>query len=153
MNENPFAITEEEKAAFAEEFARTPNNVFAAAQRTFGSHKSLVNKCLWAANYLPLDENVLFLLEKAKDVGVNEDLPTVSDAARRAWELSQSADGEIAVKALKLFVEIRQFKEKAEKENEDDEKPAGVMEVPVYGSNEQWENALKEHQANSVTAH
>src|SRR4051812_40874678 len=98
--DNPFKITDDEKTAFSAELARAPKDPFTVAEKVFGDHKSLTNKCLWASYYLPHDLKVLGYLDAAKQAGITEVLPTVEDAARRAWEIASRANDKVSVEAL-----------------------------------------------------
>lgn len=111
-------------------------------------------RALRVANEWPNDPQVKTIREsliEAEEDGETAFLPTKADACRLAWNIARDADKytEDRLKALRLYGEMRGFIEKPTAvtvNNNTQNVSMRVLVVKDYGSNDDWEKALRQQQ-------
>ncbi len=145
----------EEKLKFAELLLKTPDEPFKAALALFPDD---VSRALWVAAHWPADPDVKAAQEEAlADSGSLSFLPSKAELARDIWQRMQgtktvegrliSPDADDYAKLAKLYAEVMNFIEKPSiTTNVNNVIVPKVIEIPNYGTAEEWENAATKQQ-------
>lgn len=110
-------------------------------------------RALRIANEWPNDPQVKAIRQsfvEAEEDGETAFLPSKADACRLAWNIARDAEKftEDRLKALRLYGEMRGFIEKpaAVQVNNQTNVAMRVLVVKDYGTNDDWETALRQQQ-------
>ncbi len=143
----------EEKAAYAALLLKE-RDPFKAALQLFPDN---TNRALWVANHWPIDAEVKAEQERlmGEDDG-SSFLPSKAELARDIWQRMQGttlANGvaipptpEEYAKLAKLYADVRGFIEKPQTNVNVTTNVQRVVEVPVFQSESEWENAAARQQ-------
>lgn len=143
----------EEKAAYAALLLKE-RDPFKAALQLFPDN---TNRALWVANHWPIDAEVKAEQERlmGEDDG-SSFLPSKAELARDIWQRMQGttlANGvtipptpEEYAKLAKLYADVRGFIEKPQTNVNVNNITQRVVEVPVFQSESEWENAAARQQ-------
>ncbi len=142
-----------EKAAYAALLLKE-RDPFKAALQLFPDN---TNRALWVANHWPIDAEVKAEQERlmGEDDG-SSFLPSKAELARDIWQRMQGttlANGvtipptpEEYAKLAKLYADVRGFIEKPQTNVNVTTNVQRVVEVPVFQSESEWENAAARQQ-------
>lgn len=138
------------KRQFAEELLRTPDTVFAAAQRLFpiDTGRAMYAATKWVKDALVLTEKARLL----RAHGARAFLPTKEDVAREIWAtaIDKKTPVEDRRSLLSLYCDIMGYKEAAAKNaaggGNGGRISSSVMRVRDHGSNDAWERAAAKQQ-------
>lgn len=143
----------EEKAAYAALLLKE-RDPFKAVLQLFPDN---TNRALWVANHWPIDAEVKAEQERlmGEDDG-SSFLPSKAELARDIWQRMQGttlANGvtipptpEEYAKLAKLYADVRGFIEKPQTNVNVTTNVQRVVEVPVFQSESEWENAAARQQ-------
>lgn len=142
----------EQKALFALELLKTPDNPFRAASVVFPDDKGRALEVMRAWQHDPV---VTAARDKAlAELGELHFLPGKADAARRAWAIANDPKmtSDEQLKALRLYSDIRGFIEKqgVTVNNNTLVSANKVMLVKDTGTTEDWEAGVAAQQARLI---
>jgi hypothetical protein len=145
--------TVEDLLAKKEQFAELSLRETDAFKIGLAIYPNDTGRALRVATEWPNDPQVKALRQSfvdAEEDGETAFLPTKADACRLAWNIARDADKftEDRLKALKLYGEMRGFIEKpaAVTVNNTQNVAMRVLVVKDYGTNDDWEKALRSQQ-------
>lgn len=135
----------ENKVRYARLLLEYPKDPFKAACELFPQDTRMA---LWAASHWVHDPEVKEAQRKARETLVLNDNPGKAEAARDVWNRIQSCyDPEVYVKLMKLYADIMGYIEKPKDGTTVNVNTQNrIMVVKDHGSNDQWEEKLKQQQ-------
>lgn len=150
--------TAEELLARKEQFAELSLREPDAFKVALVIYPNDTGRALRVANEWPNDPQVKTLRQSfidAEEDGETAFLPSKADACRMAWNIARDSDKftEDRLKALKLYAEIRGFIEKPQvsvNNTVNNLVSNKVLIVRDYGTNDDWEKALRSQQKKLV---